>query len=69
MAQVGKFTAPRPQQGLPALSLHPVLSGPTGSWDTALWKWIWFAFCRAPKVQGLGLGVAQLKEDLLRHSD
>lgn len=69
LAQVGKFPAPRPQQGLRVLSLRPVLNGPTGCWDRALWKQIWFAFYRAPKVQGLVSGVAQLKEDLLGNSD
>lgn len=72
----GGFTWPRWESfqppglsRLPVLSLCPVLNGPTGSWDTALWKQIWFAFYRAPKVQGLGSGVAQLKEDLLGNSD
>lgn len=48
------------------VSCHPVLCGLTKSWNTALWKLTWFAFCRAPKVKDLGsMWLSTLEETVL----
>ena len=48
----------RPQQRWPVLSVHPMLNGLIGNWNSAPGKLTGLAFHGAPETQGPGLSVA-----------